>query len=403
MYLENLKIKNFRNYEDQDLDFDKNTILIIGDNGKGKTNLLESIYYISAGKSHRTNKPEELIKWDDDFTVIRATVSDRSVAGVPVSEKHSKHLVEVQLGKNNSIKIKVDRVFHRKKSDFVSILPSVIFSPDDLRILKGGPSNRRNFLDGVIEKVQKNYQGLCIKYQKVLNQRNSLLKTIVDVDRASINPTLETWDENLVRYGSEIIHSRFQLLSGMQNMFSMLIRRFFPEVIARIFYIYSWERKNFGTNSNDLQAIESAEAKNTGDQDLDHIRKRFSQILRDNLANDLNYRSTMNGPHRDDFMVVFNGRDIKSFGSQGQQRVAAICLRLCELEILKEWLDKKPVLLLDDVLSELDAERAKLLLEIIDKKHQTFITTASPDIFSKADTGSIEKYKIENNKVKKVF
>ena len=291
------------------------------------------------------------------------------------------------------MKIRVDRVHYRKKSDFVSILPSVIFSPDDLMIIKGSPSNRRDFLDSVIEKINKDYQGLCIKYQKILNQRNSLLKSIAGTDRAVSNATLESWDENLIRYGSEIIIRRNQLISGIQSSFSDLMNRFFPGIETDIFYVFSWERKNGNPDS----------ISDNFSPELNSIEERFRASLKDNLANDLNYKTTITGPHRDDFIAVFDGKDIRSFGSQGQQRIAAICLRLCELEVLRTRLKKNPVLLLDDVLSELDRERERMLLKVINKKFQTFITTASKDTFEREATGSIEKFSIIDNEVKKVF
>ena len=403
MYLEKLKIINFRNYSQLDLDFEKNTILITGDNGKGKTNLLESIYYISAGRSHRTNKPEELINWKDSSAIIRASISERAETEYADSKKQKKHLIEIELSRNNNIKIRIDRVPYKKKSDFVSILPSVIFSPDDLMIIKGSPSNRRGFLDSIIEKIQKDYQDLCIKYQKILNQRNSLLKSIVNADQAASNTTLETWDENLAKYGSEIILRRYQLIAEIKSSFSELMNRFFPDISTKIFYVFSWERKNSFSYPSSSKPENTMKMPGGGSLDSSSIKERFKALLKDNLANDLNYKTTMIGPHRDDFIVVFEGKDIRSFGSQGQQRVAAICLRLCELEMLKNKLNKKPVLLLDDVLSELDRGRERLLLEAINKKFQTFITTAGQDIFEREASGSIEKFNIDDNKVKKAF
>ncbi len=403
MYLERLRIKNFRNYSQLDLDFDKNTILVMGDNGKGKTNLLESIYYISAGRSHRTNKYEEMINWSDDFAVIRASVSERAEMEGPTDKKPKKHLIEIELNRNNNMKIRIDRVPYRKKSDFISILPSVIFSPDDLRIIKGSPSSRRSFLDSIIEKIQKDYQGLCIKYQKILNQRNSLLKSMANTYQVAVNNTLDTWNENLVRYGSEIILRRYQMVTGLQDLFSELMNRFFSGIKTEILYMFSWDRKNSGNNISDPGSKDPISLQDTGSRSISVVKKLFKDMLEDNLANDLNYKTTITGPHRDDFSVFIDGKDIRSFGSQGQQRVAVICLRLCELKILENRLNKKPVLLLDDVLSELDNERERLLLEVINKKFQTFITTAGQDIFKGETAGSVEKFIIDANKVKKVF
>ena len=270
--------------------------------------------------------------------------------------------------------------------------------------MKGSPSNRRNFLDGVIEKIQKDYQDLCNRYQKILNQRNSLLKSMGNVDHMAGHHTLKTWDESLVKYGSEIILRRLELIKEMQGIFPGLMNKFFPGSKTGIFYTYSWDRKNSSSYTVSYGRSDSGDISSGNDSlDLDRIKERFSAVLKARLEDDLSFKTTITGPHRDDFMVVFDGRDIRSFGSQGQQRVAAICLRLCELEMLKKRLNKRPVLLLDDVLSELDKEREEMLLEIINKKFQTFITTAGKDILDRADKGSVEKFKIVDNKVKKVF
>jgi DNA replication and repair protein RecF len=151
MHLKNLELNNFRNYKNVNLNFDRNTILITGDNGQGKTNLLESIYYISTGKSHRTNDQDEMINWDSDYAILIASVNDDSsdLAEGPV------HLIEVELRRENNIKIRIDEAYTKRKSDFTSILPSVIFSPGDLKIIKSGPANRRDFLDDVLERIYR--------------------------------------------------------------------------------------------------------------------------------------------------------------------------------------------------------------------------------------------------------
>ena len=150
MYLKKLELKNYRNYQHLDLDFNKNAILLVGNNGQGKTNLLESIYYLSEGRSHRTYSQDELINWDSDHSVIRARVGSEE-------DKTQEQLIEIELRKNSNFKIRINEVYQKKKSDFTSLFPSVIFSPDDLKIVKSDPSQRRNFLDLVLEKIDKSY------------------------------------------------------------------------------------------------------------------------------------------------------------------------------------------------------------------------------------------------------
>lgn len=430
MYLKELQLKNFRNYIDINLKFDRTAALFFGDNAQGKTNLIESIRYVSSGKSHRVTNQDDLIGWGCEFSLIRAQVNG--------------HLIELELRPGNNLKIKVDKVYCRKKSDFTSILPSVIFTPEDLKIIKDGPSNRRDLLDNILENIYPDYNGLRTQYQKILNQRNSLIKSIagaefnrsfkdcrnsevriIDEDgksstgsrldeslgasegsRSSFgreainNPTLSAWDENLAKYGSEIIKKRHDLVSRIGPDFSRLMMEFFPEIEAAIFYIYSWNRKSAELVSSESEMHEALPDLGLPCGKLpqtvppiEDIKNCFLNMLKQNLKKELSYKTTITGPHRDDFIILLNGKDIRSFGSQGQQRISAISLRLCEIEIIKESLKKDPVLLLDDILSELDFTREKIVLNLIKDKYQTFITTSNINYVSHIK--EIEKDKIQ--------
>ena len=453
MYLKELQLKNFRNYSDISLKFDRNAALFFGNNAQGKTNLLESISYISSGKSHRVTNQDDLIGWGCEFALIRAQVNGR--------------LIELELRPGNILKIKVDKAYCRKKADFTSILPSVIFTPEDLKIIKDVPSNRRDLLDNILESIYPDFNSLKTQYQKILNQRNSLIKSIagaefnrsfkvrrsdesgrdntdsridiansskkysgVDEGRRSYegessdeesrsgkgnrgsagteetnNPTLSAWDENLAKYGSEIIKKRHDLVNRIGPDFSRLMRKFFPEIEAGIFYIYSWNRK-----SVELVSSESDISDACADLSLpcgklpqtvppiEEIKQCFLSMLKQNLKKELSYKTTITGPHRDDFIILLNGKDIRSFGSQGQQRISAISFRLCEIEVIREILKKDPVLLLDDILSELDFTREKIVLNLIKDKYQTFITTSNINYVSHIK--EIEKDKIQELIVK---
>jgi len=413
MFLKNLQLKNFRNYNELNLNFNKDTILVVGDNGKGKTNLLESIYYVSSGSSHRTNEQVELISWGNDYAVIRAFF-----AGDDINGKQDEHLVELELRKDGTCRVKIDGVYYQRKADFISVLPSVIFSPDDLRIIKSGPSSRRDFLDDVLKRTEgrRNGEFFILKnhYQKVLNHRNSLIKSISG-DGDSYNQksslSLDTWNESLLNYGCRIIEKRIKLLSDFKKDFACFINLFFPEVKAEIKYVFSWDRKiSADSNFSNLRyknspcefpAPEDTIGEDTAlENSLINLKEKFCLKLKENLRKDLIYKTTITGPHRDDFKILINGKDIKSFGSQGQQRIAVICLKLCEVNILKEKRKTKPVLLLDDVLSELDNEKKRLLIEILkNNSFQTFITTANLDIFEKLDLGYAENFFIKENRI----
>ena len=235
MHLKKLELRNYRNYNQVNLNFDKNTVLILGNNGNGKTNLLESIYYLSTGRSHKTYSQDEVINWKSNYSVIKALIVSEENGG-------EEHFIEIELRKNNNIKIGIDKVYQKKKSDFVSILPSVIFSPDDLKIIKSGPSERRNFLDSVLEKVDSNYYRQRLQYQKILTQRNSLIKSISGMINTEGNSTLDVWDDNIIKYGIDIIKKRFRLLCELKAEFKNYMKSFFKGASVDIFYTFSWNR-----------------------------------------------------------------------------------------------------------------------------------------------------------------
>lgn len=412
MYLNNLELINFRNYKSVKLNFNNGTMLIVGDNGQGKTNLLESIHYIASGKSHRTANQDELINWNSDFTVLRASPG-KSMQDTADS---SKQLIEIELSRKNNIKIKIDGVYYRKKSDFVSIIPSVIFCPDDLRLIKAGPSNRRDFLDDILEKLQKKYAFQRLHYQKILNQRNSLLKSMVSGNQGNVNSTMEAWDENLIQYGSEIIEKRCKLLAGLKEKFIKYMNYFFPDIQADIFYIFSWDRSiqgalagtslNNPANSQDiitsyhpLDLNRPVNLNNPVNLQSGTIKDIFNIKLKQGFNKDLLLKTTLIGPHRDDLLITINGKDLRSFGSQGQQRIASISLKLCEIHVLEEELRTEPILLLDDVLSELDNERRNKLIEIIKNKFQTFVTTTNVSYVDKLDVDFENRFLVKNNKI----
>jgi len=389
VYLKKLELQDYRNYSDVSLNFDKNTILILGNNGNGKTNLLESIYYLSTGRSHRTYSQDEIIKWGSNCSIIRALVG---------SDKNDRedHLIEIELRRENSIRIRIDEVYHRKKSDFISILPSVIFSPDDLSIVKSSPSYRRNFLDSILERIDKQYYRQRLQYNKILTQRSSLIKSIGGQSKNMACSTLEVWNENMVKYGTGIIERRCNLLTEFRDEFKNYINSFFKGQEVDLFYIFSWDR---GDNPYDFADRTGREDRKKNDSTENGLKDMFSRKLKQSLERDLLYKTTTVGPHRDDFVILLNGKNMRSFGSQGQQRIASISLKLCELSILKKRFEKDPVLLLDDVFSELDIDRKKMLVKAIGDRFQTFVTATNISYLNKLDLEFGNKLLIADNKI----
>lgn len=386
MYLKSLELKNYRNYDHIDLDFDKDSILLVGNNGKGKTNMLESIHYLSAGRSHRTHVQDELLKWGREYTLIRGKILS--------GNKRTRHLVEIEIRKDNDLKIKVDGIYRSKKADFISILPSVIFSPDDLKIIKSDAGERRNFLDSILEKIYRDYSSLRLQYQKILAQRNSLLKSVTGRLTGSHLDTLDAWNDNLVKYGLHIMMRRNELVASIRESFRDRIKTFFKDTVPEIQYIFSWERN--GKTQQDCLPETDVIA------DSISLRETFKRKLEENLDSDIIRKSTAAGPHRDDMAVFFDGRDIRSFGSQGQQRIAAISLKLCEIQVLKERLNTDPVLLLDDVLSELDMQRRKRLVGIISGRFQTFVTATNISYLDKLDIDFGSRFLVKDDNIVKM-
>ncbi|MDY0028054.1 MAG: hypothetical protein RBR58_03505, partial [Candidatus Humimicrobiaceae bacterium] len=225
--------------------------------------------------------------------------------------------------------------------------------------------------------------------------RNSLIKSAdksagSKIDR-EINLTLEAWDSNLVKYGSSVIKKRYELLDEIRPEFKDYMENFFKGVSADIFYVFSWNRKNMpdsfeNESSGNYQDVEIQDEDNSVVGSMErNLEEVFYRKLRENIDKDMQYKITTIGPHRDDFVILLNGKNLRFFGSQGQQRVASICLRLCELDILKEKIKEDPVLLLDDVFSELDIERKKMLVKAVKNKFQTFITATNMSYLDKLD------------------
>ncbi|MCE5329790.1 DNA replication/repair protein RecF [bacterium] len=442
MFLKYLELKNFRNYSNVNLDLNSGLILFLGNNGAGKTNLLESVFYLSNGKSHRLSTQNDLINWKSDYCIIR---------GIIESGGEDK-LIEIQLNNDGSLKIKLNKVFIKNKSGFTSDLATVIFSPDDLRIIKSSPFYRRNFLDDILEKTDRNFLSLRLKYQRILNQRNSLLKSISGFNISSSNNTIEVWNEKLVEMGSLIINKRLNLLNLIKTKFIKYMNYFFESRKADVRYIFSWDRfepnGNFtnGNLENDTNISDNQPARKKDFEynasshfvlsdlndnavfiETDTISKKsgayfvsdkdclnnyslnnillgkvFEEKLNFYFKKDVAIKTTTVGPHRDDLVITLGDDcDIRNFGSQGQQRIAAICLKLAELDLLAENINEKPMLLLDDVLSELDLERKHLLLQLIGNNYQTFITAANFDYLKDIDLKYCEKYLVKDNEIKR--
>lgn len=334
-----MKLKNFRNYDLLDLEFDSTTNIFYGDNAQGKTNILESIYLTGTTKSHRGTKDRDLIKFGQEEAHIETIVEKR---GVPFK-------IDIHLKKNSPKGIAINKVPIKKASELFGIINIVFFSPEDLNIIKNGPAERRRFIDLELAQLDKVYLNDLSNYNRIVNQRNKLLKDIYD--KKDLMATLDIWDLQLVNYGNKVIERRKIFIEQMN------------EIIGSV-------HEKLTGGKERLQLVYEPGVKSDN----------FEEALQKNRERDLRMKSSSVGPHRDDICFLCGDLDIRKFGSQGQQRTAALSLKLAEIELVKQEVKDTPILLLDDVLSELDKHRQNYLLDSINDV-QTLITCTGLDDF----------------------
>lgn len=363
MRLKNLQLVNFRNYKNLHLEFNEKVNLLVGKNGQGKTNIVEAIYMLSFGKSFRTNKDKEIINFD----------SESLYSGGNYLKYGRECVIEIAIGKNKK-GIKVNKIHVQKIQELLGNFNVVIFSPEDLRLVKEGPKERRSFIDKEISQIIPKYYNYLINYNKVLFQRNKLLKSnFVDKN------LLDVYDESLAKYGSYIY----------------IMRRDFIKKIANIAINI---HKNLTGGIEDLSITYKNQLDISDEDNINMIYTRFLEKLISSRDHDIETRTTRYGIHKDDLNICINRLDVRLYGSQGQQRTASISLKLSEIELIKNEVGEYPVLILDDVFSELDETRQKLLVDNLSAV-QMFITTAEvshKSIFNKSNTTifNIDKGKV---------
>lgn len=367
--MKKLILKNFRNYEALTLDFDKSFNIIYGDNAQGKTNIIEALFLCAAGRSHRTSRDPELVKNGEKGYYIK----------LDFDKDDGPALVEINYTPNEKKKIKINEIPAKKIGCLMGHLNAVIFSPEDLFIVKEGPSERRRFLDITLSQLRPSYFYDLQQYIKILNQRNVLLKEINS--KKELMGTLEVWNHHMVKTGSRIMKTRNEFIKRMDVCASDRHRRL--------------------TNGTENLKIMYDPSITCGDlEDLKEIEGSFQKKLDAATAREIQKCTTLYGPQRDDYDIVLNEMSTKQYGSQGQQRTSVLSMKLSEIDIMKEDTGENPVLLLDDVLSELDSKRQEYLFENIDGI-QTFITCTDRNLFGKEKLGA--KYlKVVNGKVESI-
>ncbi|MEG0292202.1 MAG: DNA replication/repair protein RecF [Anaerovoracaceae bacterium] len=338
MEILSVDLENYRNYNKIHVDFHKKANIILGSNGQGKTNLLESIYLASFGKSFRASKDKELIKFNSEFCRVSTHFLKDDEPGN----------IDIAINKDGKKGIKVDGVSIKKVSQLMENIYVVIFSPEDLKIIKDEPSRRRSFIDRELCKLKISYFDNLSNYKKVLLQRNTYLKGYKIDDEF-----LTIWDIELAKYGAKIISQRKDFIKKLSD-------------ISKVIH------KNITGNKEELEIRYMPNI--PIEMTLEALTESFQKTLVINRHVDKSHRTTSRGPHKDDLKILINNIDCRKYGSQGQQRTAALSLKLAEIELIKQEKNENPILLLDDVMSELDSSRQNFLIETL-SDIQMFITT----------------------------
>ena len=359
MFIKRLQMLNYRNYNALDITLGPNVNVFMGDNAQGKTNILEAIYYSAFARSHRTSKDKELINWN----------CDSSLLSVSVGRERLDKRIDISIFKDGKKAIRVNKIKIKKIGELFGNFNVVMFSPEDLKIIKDSPGIRRKFIDMELCQLDSKYYYNLVQYNKVLNERNSILK-----NRNINKEILDIYDMQLVEFGYNII-------------------------VKRLEYIKKLNQYSENIHSDITSGKEHIEFKYVSTvKELENIKENFYNQLERNRGKDIERGITSIGPHRDDFSVFINDIDTKSYGSQGQQRTAVLTIKFSSLKIIKELTGEHPVLLLDDVLSELDFSRKRYILSTIGDIQTIITCTGIEDLYEYLDDKS-KVFKVKDGQI----
>ena len=359
MFIKRLQMLNYRNYNVLDISLGPHVNVFMGDNAQGKTNILEGIYYCAFARSHRTSKDRELINWN----------ADNALLSVSVGRERLDKRIDISILKDGKKAIQINKIKIKKIGELFGNFNVVMFSPEDLKIIKDSPGVRRKFIDMELCQLNPKYYYNLVQYNKVLNERNSILR-----NRNINKDILEVYDMQLVEFGYNIIRERLEYIKKL-NKYSEKIHSDITSGKEKIEFRYTSTIK-----------------------DLENIKDNFYALLEKNRVRDSERGITSVGPHRDDFIVLINDIDTKSYGSQGQQRTAVLTIKFASLKIIKELTGEHPVLLLDDVLSELDFSRKRYILSTIGDIQTIITCTGIEDLYEYLDDKS-KVFKVKDGEI----
>lgn len=359
MFIKRLQMLNYRNYNVLDINLGPHVNVFMGDNAQGKTNILEGIYYCAFARSHRTSKDRELINWN----------ADNALLSVSVGKERLDKRIDISILKDGKKAIQINKIKIKKIGELFGNFNVVMFSPEDLKIIKDSPGIRRKFIDMELCQLNPKYYYNLVQYNKVLNERNSILR-----NRNINKDILDVYDMQLVEFGYNIIMERLEYIKKL-NKYSAKIHSDITSGKEKIEFKYTSTIKG-----------------------LENIKENFYSLLEKNRVRDSERGITTVGPHRDDFIVLINDIDTKSYGSQGQQRTAVLTIKFSSLKIIKELTGEHPVLLLDDVLSELDFSRKRYILSTIGDIQTIITCTGIEDLYEYLDDKS-KVFKVKDGEI----
>ncbi len=375
MFLKKLKLANFRNYTDFEQEFKELKTIIIGPNAQGKTNVLEAINILATSKSDRAERDSNLVKWDSEYALIFADIET----------KNDRLDIALQINNSGRRKLKINGVAKKApQADLLGNFFSVMFSCEDLYLIKGSPSTRRNWLDSILFQLDSKYHKSLQDYQKSITQKNALLKSAFEsgISGKPLKDQLDIWNEQIINFGSDILLKRIKFIEEIK-----LIAKDFQRSISK-------------NNENlDLLYESTIDLGQVSAISIEKIQSLFKSKIESSFSAETARGQCLVGPHRDDLNFLINEREAKSFASQGQQRSIVLALKLSELKVIEIRKNEIPILLLDDVFAELDESRQDFLLHNLPKDIQTFITTTHISDIQKELLENAKVLKIENGKV----
>ncbi len=372
MYINKIILINFRNYKKIEIDLSAGINVFVGSNAQGKTNLLEAIHYLSSFVSYRTSTDRDLVSWGENFFYIKGVVNEKG---------YYNNIEVVYTSENAKKQVKINGKNIERLHSGIGKVNSVIFAPEDIYLVKGSPAVRRDFLDKEIVQISNIYGQYLRNYYKILRYRNNILKEMRKNKEKNIEQ-INVWNRQLVEKGSYIIVKRVKIIKKIS-------------LLARL------QHRQLTDGKEDL-GLKYKKSVNIDEKfSLEEIKDFFIKELEKILDKEIYAGKTLLGPHRDDLEILINGKSAKGYASQGQQRTVVLALKLSELELIKGEKGSYPLLLLDDVFSELDKERREGLLSLINEKVQTLITATNISFLEGLVLNKIDVYNVEKGKLKK--